>query len=160
MITVEQVDAGDPAAQTLLHEWKPEKDPSTSSDAHLYLIARIGDEPVGVIEGHHDFGSWQDLADYHHLGEEGLGSYISSLYVKPSHRRRGAADALLEWFIDDARRQGSIAVVAWPDEVDVLGRDARVAMNRKHGLEFARVHEDFQEPWLMVLPLLAPSIGS
>ncbi|SDL33821.1 Acetyltransferase (GNAT) family protein [Nocardioides sp. YR527] len=152
MIVVEEVPPGDPAAQTLLGEWKPEMDLSTSGDRHLYLIARIDDEPVAVLEGTHDYTGWQHLEDYHHLGEEDLGSYISSLYVKPSHRRRGIADALLDWFIDDARRQGSIAVVAWPDEDD-LGRDARVALNRKHGLEFGRVHEGFQEPWLMVLPL-------
>lgn len=159
-ITIEEVSPGDAAARTLLQEWKPEKDLSTCSDDHLYLIAWIDGEPVAVLEGHHDFASWEHLADYHHMGEEDLGSYITSLFVKPSHRRRGAADALLDWFIDDARRQGSIAVVAWPDEEEV-GRDARVALNRKHGLEFARVYEDFQEPWLMVLPLLErPSIGS
>lgn len=152
MISVQQVAPGDPAAQMLLQEWKPEVDRSTSRDDHLYLIAWIGSEPVAVLEGNHDYGSWQHLEDYHHLGEENLGSYITSLYVKPSHRRRGAADALLDWFIDDARRHGSIAVVAWPDE-DGLGRDARVALNRKHGLEFAPVYENFQEPWLMILPL-------
>ena len=152
MITVEPVAAADPVVQTLLQEWKPEKGLSTSGDRYVYVIARLGDEPVAVLEGHHDYGNWRDLEDYRHLGEKNLGSYISSLYVKPSHRRRGAADALLDWFIEDARRHGSIAVVAWPDEDD-SGRDARVALNRKHGLAFARVHENFQAPWLMILPL-------
>ncbi|MEU4454759.1 GNAT family N-acetyltransferase [Nocardioides sp. NPDC023903] len=156
MITVDRVAPGDPTAQELLQEWKPWLDAS-KTDRYVYLIARIGTDPVGVLEGHHDYGNWDDLEDYRHLGEESLGSYITSLYVRPAHRRRGAADALLDWFIDDARRQGSVAVVAFPEEEEeedrVHDREARVALNRKHGLEFGRPHEDFRKPWLMVLPL-------
>lgn len=152
MIAVEQVEPGDPTAQMLLQEWKPWLDASKSGDRYLYLVARLDDEPAGVLEGHHDYGNWDDLRDYRHLGEEHLGSYISSLYVRPTHRGRGAADALLDCFIDDARSRGSVAVVAFPEEDD-LGRQARVALNRKHGLEFTLPYEDFRDPWLMVLPL-------
>lgn len=150
-ITVERVKQGDPSAQMLLQEWAPGMNDS-KSDPYLYLIARIDTEPVGVLEGHHDYASWGDLKDFCHLGEEDLGSYICSLYVRPTHRRRGAADALLDWFIDDARNVGSIAIVALPD-VESRGRGARVALNQKHGLEFARPLEDWDEPWLMVRPL-------
>ncbi|MFE6649294.1 GNAT family N-acetyltransferase [Nocardioides sp. NPDC057772] len=151
MIIVERAEPGDPATRALLQEWKPGKKASTTG-RFLYLIARIGTEPAGVLEGHHDYGSWSDLKDYCHLGENDLGSYISSLYVRPAHRRQGVADALLDWFIEDARQERSVAVVAHPDE-EGRGRGARIALNQKHGLEFARPLEAWDEPWLMVLPL-------
>lgn len=152
MITVDRVEPGDPTAQALLQEWDPGLDTSTSDERYVYLIARIGGEPAGILEGHHDYGNWIHLQDFDQLGEEDLGSYISSLYVKPAHRRQGVADALLERFIDEARSRGSVAVVAFPDEDDV-GREARVALNRKHGLEFALPHKELGEPWLMIRPL-------
>lgn len=152
MVVIEQVPSGDRAAGELLDEWKPGTAADKSPDRYTYLVASIAGEPVGVLEGYHDFGGWSELKDFHHL-DDNLGSYVSSLYVKPSHRMHGVGGALLDRFIDDARAHGSLAVVAWPDETDPGGLKARLALNRSRGLDFTPPLEDFREAWLMVLKL-------
>lgn len=148
-IVIDSAAESDEAVQALFEEWKPLEWGGTKSyGRYLYFAARVDGELVGALEGHHDYGNWDVLEDYQHLGDDQRGSYVSALYVRPTRRRRGVAGALLDAFIADAQTHETPVIVAWPDE-DRDGREARIALNRSRGFEFARYPEGVREPWLM-----------
>lgn len=141
----------DYSVNSLLGEWKERL---RGSDRYLYFLARLDGEPVGVLEGHHDWANWGLLEEWQHLesSPNARASYVSSLFVRESARRRGVGGALLDRFIADAQEQGRALVVAWPDE-DEEGRLARLKLNESRGFVFAPYPGGVREPWLMTLSL-------
>lgn len=65
-----------------------------SSETHLLLLAKIGGEAAGVLEG--------TILTLDSLSGAVKSGQISSLFVAPSHRRKGVARRLIEissfWF--------------------------------------------------------------
>lgn len=126
------------AVWTLLEAWKPGRHSSAATFVNsgdqrsAFLLARLAGEPVGVLEGHHDWGNWQLLADWCHLADADRGSYLISLYVDPRCRSHGVGSELVNAFIGQSIEAGSPVVVTIPDE-DSDHRDARLRFFVRRG---------------------------
>lgn len=136
----------------LLEDWKPGRHLtandfiSSRGSRGNFLLALWGDEPAGVLEGHHQWTNWELLSDWQHLGGAERGSYLISLYVAPQFRSRGIGSGLVAAFIEEAIDAGSPLVLTIPDE-DPNQRDARREFFAQRG--FAPIGVTMPQPtWI------------
>lgn len=137
----------------LLSRWKPASARAFVGNFRSeQLVAWSQAGPVGVLVGTHDFGNWDILEDYQHLGDADRGSYVQAMWVDPQRRGQGVGSALLETFVAQAAGIGSRVVVTFPDEED-RGRIERVRFFERNGFGFLDYPCGVREPWLMGLAL-------
>ncbi|WP_336031620.1 GNAT family N-acetyltransferase [Geodermatophilus sp. FMUSA9-8] len=151
VVKVEQTD-DTAVVLDLLTRWKTDTHAFVRSDRMVHWVARLAEQPVGVLTGTHDFGNWSLLERYQHLTDDDEGSYVTAMFVEPALRSHGIGAALLRAFVAQARSAGSPVVVAWPDE-DEEGREERVRFFERNGFAFLDFPGGVHEPWLMGLPL-------
>lgn len=137
----------------LLREWKPQRSRFAVETRWLHSRARFllatssSGDALGLLEGHHDYGNWSDLTDWQHLPADAAGSYLVSLYVRPSARRTGVAHELIAVFKAEAVELGSSLVVVVPDE-DVEEREARIGLFEDEGFQWLHVESPIPS-WIM-----------
>lgn len=130
------------------------------------VLAFVDTTPVGFAQVGHHPGGWPHVLEGPAEDSAEVTTWVSWLYVVPSHRGQGVGERLIEALVDEARKARSVMIALMPDESDAdvetdssVGLDRRRRFFEKVGFTLATPAGSSagQEPWIyyrMITPLI------